>query len=596
MQRGSVDSTEFYFDDYGQSSKGTKSQWLLIFASFCLRLDFWIIIPALYFRIIHENGETTSHSISEFGLVLSVCAVCSIISVVTNTLLVRKMKPSILIQIMLFICLVGNIIYLFSSSFWLMLLGRLVSSLSYGGIELARKHCGSASHDDPTSLSYKLSYYFPTILGTGTSIAVYLSFPGDRTIVASLSSVSLEVSYMTIPILVQCSVLLLASLMYAIWAPSIPLQSMNLYDDMVWPKKIPSLAIYILLHTCAVHAILASLIVRTQQPPTHSHHQIMISPMTYVSFEWDTLYVSCVLCLFSLVNLFSYFSGEAICRVVQPKYVMVASLIILLAASIISIVGMDRSVPLFASTIGLFSVATGLHSALLPHLLFTFVPIPQQESSITLSVLSASMGTLLGSFLTGISYKNSLLPTTISFVVLTLLSLCYAAYSFARLDSVGYLEKMSLIVSEGGFQQLLRVSNTNIDGKNKVQYALTSIKGIGRRFSNTVIKKADIDLNKRAGELTQAEIDKIVTVVQHPRQFKIPNWMLNRQKDVKDGKFSQVFSNGLDSKLRDDLERLKKIRVHRGLRHAWGLRVRGQHTKTTGRKGRTVGVSKKKGG
>jgi len=34
--------------------------------------------------------------------------------------------------------------------------------------------------------------------------------------------------------------------------------------------------------------------------------------------------------------------------------------------------------------------------------------------------------------------------------------------------------------------------------------------------------------------------------------------------------------------------------AHRGLRHHWGLRVRGQHTKTTGRKGRTVGVSKKK--
>ncbi|KAA8550848.1 hypothetical protein F0562_002532 [Nyssa sinensis] len=40
-------------------------------------------------------------------------------------------------------------------------------------------------------------------------------------------------------------------------------------------------------------------------------------------------------------------------------------------------------------------------------------------------------------------------------------------------------------------------------------------------------------------------------------------------------------------KLRDDLERLKKIRNHRGLRHYWGLRVRGQHTKTTGRRGKT---------
>jgi small subunit ribosomal protein S18e len=99
----------------------------------------------------------------------------------------------------------------------------------------------------------------------------------------------------------------------------------------------------------------------------------------------------------------------------------------------------------------------------------------------------------------------------------------------------------------------------------------------------------------RAGELSNEEIDKVVTIITHPRQFKVPNWMLNRQKDVKDGKFAQIFSNALDAKLREDLERLKKIRAHRGLRHYWGLRVRGQHSKTTGRKGRTVGVTKKKG-
>jgi small subunit ribosomal protein S18e len=83
--------------------------------------------------------------------------------------------------------------------------------------------------------------------------------------------------------------------------------------------------------------------------------------------------------------------------------------------------------------------------------------------------------------------------------------------------------------------------------------------------------------------------------MQNPTQYKIPTWFLNRQKDCKDGSNGQLLSNGLDNKLREDLERLKKIRAHRGLRHSWGLRVRGQHTKTTGRFGRTVGVSKKKG-
>ncbi|KAF2941785.1 hypothetical protein DAI22_03g372600 [Oryza sativa Japonica Group] len=135
---------------------------------------------------------------------------------------------------------------------------------------------------------------------------------------------------------------------------------------------------------------------------------------------------------------------------------------------------------------------------------------------------------------------------------------------------------MSLIAGED-FQHILRLLNTNVDGKQKIMFALTSI-----------------DMNKRAGELTPEELERLMTVVANPRQFKVPDWFLNRKKDYKDGRFSQVVSNALDMKLRDDLERLKKIRNHRGLRHYWGLRVRGQHTKTTGRRGKTVGVSKKR--
>ena len=152
---------------------------------------------------------------------------------------------------------------------------------------------------------------------------------------------------------------------------------------------------------------------------------------------------------------------------------------------------------------------------------------------------------------------------------------------------------MSLILPEK-FQHILRVLNTNIDGQRKIQYAMTAIKGVGRRYAAVVCRKADIDLNKRAGELTDDEVEKLITVMSNPRQYKIPDWFLNRQKDIKDGKYSQVMANALDTKLREDLERLKKIRAHRGLRHFWGVRVRGQHTKTTGRRGRTVGVSKKK--
>merc|ERR1712173_530505 len=128
-------------------------------------------------------------------------------------------------------------------------------------------------------------------------------------------------------------------------------------------------------------------------------------------------------------------------------------------------------------------------------------------------------------------------------------------------------------------QHILRVMNTNIDGKRNIMFAITAIKGIGRRYANLVLKKADIPLEKRAGELSEEEVERIVTIMSNPRQYKIPDWFLNRQLDIK---------------LREDLERLKKIRAHRGLRHYWGVRVRGQHTKTTGRRGRTVGASKKK--
>ncbi|ETS61108.1 hypothetical protein PaG_05056 [Moesziomyces aphidis] len=135
--------------------------------------------------------------------------------------------------------------------------------------------------------------------------------------------------------------------------------------------------------------------------------------------------------------------------------------------------------------------------------------------------------------------------------------------------------------------------NTNVDGKIKVQYALTQVKGVGRRYANIVCKKADIDLGKRAGELNSDELERIVTILQNPAEFKIPAWFLNRQRDIVDGKSSQLLSNNIDSKLRDDLERLKKIKAHRGIRHYLGLRVRGQHTKTTGRRGRTVANKKK---
>ena len=120
-------------------------------------------------------------------------------------------------------------------------------------------------------------------------------------------------------------------------------------------------------------------------------------------------------------------------------------------------------------------------------------------------------------------------------------------------------------------------------------FAFTAITGIGKRYAILCTKKAGIDVGKRAGELNKDQVEKLVQTLAEPRENGVPDWFLNRQKDRVDGTTSHILSNDIGARLRMDLERLKKIRHHRGLRHYWGLRVRGQHTSSTGRRGRVVG-------
>ncbi len=140
------------------------------------------------------------------------------------------------------------------------------------------------------------------------------------------------------------------------------------------------------------------------------------------------------------------------------------------------------------------------------------------------------------------------------------------------------------------FQHILRVLNTNIDGKRKSMFAMTKIIGVGKRFSNILCKKAEVDVDRRAGTMSNEEIEKLVAIINNPKQFKVPDWFVNRRRDVVTGKTTQQVINVLIAAVRGDIERLKKIRAHRGIRHYWGHRVRGQHTKTTGRKGKVLGM------
>jgi small subunit ribosomal protein S18e len=69
---------------------------------------------------------------------------------------------------------------------------------------------------------------------------------------------------------------------------------------------------------------------------------------------------------------------------------------------------------------------------------------------------------------------------------------------------------------EKDFKFILRIFNSNIDGKQKIPYALRRIRGIGRRFANVITLKAGLDPNRRAGELSDKEIEDIIDVVNKP--------------------------------------------------------------------------------
>jgi len=89
---------------------------------------------------------------------------------------------------------------------------------------------------------------------------------------------------------------------------------------------------------------------------------------------------------------------------------------------------------------------------------------------------------------------------------------------------------MGSLIAQDHFTHILRILNTNVDGRTKIMYAMTSIRGMGRRFANFACKKGEVDMKKRAGECTAEEIENLMLIVSNPRSYKTPDWFLNRQK------------------------------------------------------------------
>ena len=120
---------------------------------------------------------------------------------------------------------------------------------------------------------------------------------------------------------------------------------------------------------------------------------------------------------------------------------------------------------------------------------------------------------------------------------------------------------------------MARIAGVDIPNNKRVVISLTYIYGIGRTTSSEILKKANVDENKRTKDLTEAEL---TAIRQEAANYQLEG-DLRREKAM-------------------NIKRLMEIGCYRGLRHRKGLPVRGQRTRTNARtcKGPKKTVANKK--
>lgn len=143
------------------------------------------------------------------------------------------------------------------------------------------------------------------------------------------------------------------------------------------------------------------------------------------------------------------------------------------------------------------------------------------------------------------------------------------------------------------FKHIVRIADTDLDGNRNVVHALTGIPGIGIRMARSIVNELGLDWTKKLGNLEDTEIAKLRSLIEEEIE-KFPAWMLNRRADPYTGKDLHLLSKDVNFAKMLDIERMMRMKCYRGVRHAKGKKVRGQRTRSTGRKGRTIGVVRKK--
>ena len=142
------------------------------------------------------------------------------------------------------------------------------------------------------------------------------------------------------------------------------------------------------------------------------------------------------------------------------------------------------------------------------------------------------------------------------------------------------------------YRHIVRIVGNDIPGERKMLVGLTQIKGIGYNFATAVLDTLKINTNSNIGNLTDENVQAIEKLITDPAGGNFPTWFLNRRKDIETGADLHLLTSDIPFTLRNDIERERITASWRGYRHLSGLKVRGQRTRTSGRKGGAVGVAK----
>lgn len=143
-------------------------------------------------------------------------------------------------------------------------------------------------------------------------------------------------------------------------------------------------------------------------------------------------------------------------------------------------------------------------------------------------------------------------------------------------------------------REIVRIVNSDIMGKTKIYFALTRIHGVSYSFANSVCNYLNLDKHKPIGTFTDEDIKKMEDIIKNPLKYNFPKFILNRRSDIETGEDKHLLGSDLKLRKELDIKRMKNIKSYKGIRHAIGLPVRGQSTRSHFHKGKSLGVKKPK--